>query len=220
VETALYDSADKIEKAGVTKNNQLSIFFEKNLTNSEQSHFSLVIPLAQFQTNAVYFEMNLGLGGNSIFPWHTEKLPPSFKHATYWTLNVPDGNIQPNWKLLKNPKSNLNFVPIEETLTTTGSAWPGLGNFTALHDENFILRSNATQTVYLTRKKPIEFVYVDASIKRPYTIVKVAPTVVSHKHTDHPADYALLPLTIPTDIILSPFELWIYLEFTSGNWKM
>src|SRR5690242_9472407 len=51
VETRLYDSVDKIEKAGVTKDDQVWIFFEKDQTNSMPDRFTLVIPLAQIRTN-------------------------------------------------------------------------------------------------------------------------------------------------------------------------
>src|SRR5690349_12289597 len=52
VETTLYDSVDNIEKAAVTKDDQLCVLFEKDLTNSTRGHFALMIPLGQIRTNA------------------------------------------------------------------------------------------------------------------------------------------------------------------------
>ena len=117
---------------------------------------------------------------------------------------------------MKSSKSDLHFFPTETILTQKVHDW------TALHGEKFILISNATQTVYLTRNTPIEFVLVDASLKRRFTIITVDPTLVSEKRTDHPAYYFLLPLTVPVDIATSPFQAiyfgWEYFVITGlGN---
>jgi len=219
-ETILFGSVDKIEKAGITKDGQLYIFFEKDLTNSPKtSRFSLAIPLVQIQTNSGYNDwlvatndhgaMNIGSG---FFP---KSLYSSPDRHTWRTLQVPGGQIRKNWPSLTIPDSK--FIPVATALTHWERYTDPVENPTVLHDKDFILLSNATQTVYLTRTAPIEFVYVDASTNQSYTIVKVDPTVVTKRH---PAKYAWLPLTVPADIILSPFEFWIYLEFKSGNWHM
>lgn len=183
---SFYDSVSKVEKAVVTKDGQLCIFFEKDLTNSAQSHFTLIIPLAQIQTNAqVHRVAYVGDRHDSV---------------TYGTLHVPGNTIRAHWTLLENPESNLIFVQVGTPIIV------GERDDTYRHDQNFILLPNAKQTIYLTRTTPIEFVYVDASTNRSFTIITVDPIVVSKKH---PAYYALLPLTIPADIALSPYYAFV-----------
>ena len=203
VEITLYNSVDRIENAAVTKDDQLCVFFEKDLTNSPQkSHFSLILPLVQIQTNAQYHDVAFNSDGSITFV----KTPPRIKRTTYWTLQVPGGTIRTNWTFLKSPKDDLNPVPIGTSPIRRGHDWTKLANLTALNADNFLLLSNAIQTVYLTRTTPIEFVYVDASMNRSFTIITVDPTVVSKTHTDHPAYYALLPLTVPADIATLPLQ--------------
>lgn len=208
-----FDLADRIEKAGITKDGQLCIFFEKDLTNSPKtSRFSLAIPLSLFQTNAHFHDELVSADHRSTTFIHGPIIPPGYIQTKYWSLDVSGGTVRKNWALLKDSKGDLKFIPAQTTLTPKP-------DWTALHGESFVLSSNATQIVYLTRTNPIEFVYVDSLTNQPYTIIAVAPTVISKRHR-HPAYYALLPVTIPIDIILSPYELFCFIEFASGNWRM
>jgi hypothetical protein len=172
-----YDSVSKVEKAGVTEDGRLYIFFEKDFTNSTSSRFTLVVPLAEIQTNA------------QDYGYCTPKIK-------YVTLNVPGNRIRTNWTLPESSEGNLELVPIETFPLPSGY-------FTEFSYSHFTLVTNATRTLYLTKTGPIQFVYVDASIMRAFTIVNVNPLVVSKKH---PAYYALLPLTVPADIATSPIQ--------------
>jgi len=90
VEITLYNSADRIEKAAVIKDDQLCIFFEKDLTNSiQQSHFSLTIPLAQIQTNSQYHDntINPTRGSVTFVPW--ENPPPATNAPNTGHLKLP-----------------------------------------------------------------------------------------------------------------------------------
>ncbi|HXE43349.1 MAG TPA: hypothetical protein VN516_10020, partial [Candidatus Baltobacteraceae bacterium] len=51
----------------------------------------------------------------------------------------------------------------------------------------------------------LQFVYVDASSKQKYTIIRVEKVTVADNW--HKGYYCLLPLTIPLDIATSPFQL-------------
>jgi hypothetical protein len=216
VEITLSNSARRIEKAAVTKDDQLCVFFENNLTNSsEKSRFSLTIPLAQIQTNAQFHDVAISPDDNGAMYAHTERSP---NRHTWWTLQVPGRRIRANWASLKIP--DLKYIPVATALTHWELYHRPLENPTVLHDKDFILLSNATQTVYLTRTNPIEFVYVAPSIKQPFTIITVAPTVVSKKQTKHPGYDFLLPVTVPADIATSPFQLPILLWLKYGNWHM
>ena len=151
-------------------------FLKEYLTNSlQKSRLTLTVPLAQIQTNTHYYY---------------EAFHPNRR---IYALQVPRSAIRPNCTLLKKSKSDLVFIPIGTDL-----------NPDALQAGDFMLLSNATQTVYLTRTSPVEFVYVDSSMKVPFTSVTVAPTIVTKRH---PAYYLLLPLTIPADIATAPFQI-------------
>ena len=89
VEITLYNSVDRIGNAAVTKDNQLCIFFEKDLTNSpEKSHFTLTIPLAQFQTNAQYHDVLINTNNHSVTFVFPERLKLSPDRHTWWTLQI------------------------------------------------------------------------------------------------------------------------------------
>jgi hypothetical protein len=172
-------TVSKIEKAVVTKEGRLCVYFEEDLTNSTQRRLSLVVPLAQFQTNAqnVYLPQNI----------------------TCARLDVLAKRLRANWTLLEKSERDLNIIPI-------GTFSNPSGRYNELYFTNCTPLLNAPQTIYLTRKSPIQFVYVDASIKRPFTIVELSPTVTTKKKS---AYYLLLPLTVPADLVLWPFQLML-----------
>jgi hypothetical protein len=195
VVTALHDSVDRIEKAGVTKDGQLCIFFEKELTNSTQSRFMLVIPLAQIRTNAQE-QPGYSTAGRLI---------------TSAIMHVPGSMIRMDWTLPGNPESDLKLIPVGAPLIIGG------GDRAVYHGLKLTLLSNATETIYLTRTAPIEFTYLDTSINRTLTTVTIDPTLVSKKRTEHPGNYFLLPLTVPADIATLPIQaigvglfLWMF----------
>lgn len=235
VQTTLYDSADAIEKAAITKDNQLCVFFVKFPTNSKPSRFTLFIPLAQMRTNA---QMQPAFAAAGILHSTNNydlylKLPPAVERAmfpesklpadktnalfvkcviTSATMNVPGSTICTNLTLLENGQNFLKFIPVGAPLN--------LGRYenALYHGLDLPLLSNAMETVYLTKTNPIEFTYIDASIKRSMTIITIDPYVISTEHTDHPGYYFLLPLTVPVDIVTSPFQViyygWMYLVFS------
>jgi len=223
VKTLLYDSVDRIEKAAITADDRLCVFFEKDFTNSVRSRFTLLIPLEQIRTNSNVNGLTIvGLIGNTNsydlyskvrYPELAEHLRsklavPSIRTnllyiecvVTYAMLSVPGGTIQTNWTLLDHPVDDFQFVPIGDP-----AILPKHRDVRA-RLLGFPLLSNATETVYLTRTEPIEFSYVDASMKRSMTVVKVEPYEVSHTQIDHPGYYCWLALTVPVDIATSPLQ--------------
>lgn len=213
VETRLYDSVDKIEKAGISKDDQLCVFFEKYSTDSTKSHFAVVIPLSQIRTNAGVQTgfttagiMRTTNSDDLYLRLVRDKGNPLFVRCTITsaTLHVPGSTIQTNWALLENQKINLKSIPIGEPLIVRPN------DNAAYHGLSLTLLSNATETVYLTRTEPIEFAYIDASIKRSLTIVTVDPYIVSTKRTEHPGYYCFLPLTVPVDIATFPIQAVCY----------
>jgi hypothetical protein len=195
VVTALHDSVDRIEKAGVTKDDRLCIFFEKELTNATQSRFMLVIPLAQIRTNAQE-QTGFSTAGRII---------------TSAIMHVPGSMIRTNWTLSEHAESDLKLIPVGEPLIIGGV------DRAIYHSLKLTLLSNATETIYLTRTTPIEFTYLDTSINRTLTTVTIDPMLISRKRTEHPGNYFLLPLTVPIDIATLPIQaigvglfLWMF----------
>ena len=131
-----------------------------------------------------------------------DKTNPLFveRMVTYATMHVPAGStIRTN---LENSESDLKFIPVAAPLIV------GVADNTAYHCLDFYtFCPNATQTVYLTRTNPIEFTYIDTSIKRSFTIVTIDPVIVSNERTEHPGYYCLFAvLSIVADIATSPFQ--------------
>ena len=230
VETRFYCSADKIEKAGINKDDQLCIFFEKDLTNSMRNYFALTIPLKQIQTNVQnqpgftkagimcttnYYDVETPHFSQTASNLLFQNVPPADKTnplfrvrlITYATIHVAGSTVHSNWTWPHNLESNC--IPVGATLVAQG--------YTADHCSDFLLLSNSTQTVYLTKTNPIEFTYIDTSVKRSFTIVTVDPIMVSRVCTEHPGYYGLLPVAIIADIVTFPFQLPIFLAMEFGG---
>jgi hypothetical protein len=211
VETRFYESADKIEKAALTKDDQLCLFFEQTSTNTNSTpgRFTLMIPRSEIRMEAVAqpgyrtFGTLRERNPDHVYPMLLRDVDnPTFVKCmiTSATLHLPGSTIQTNWALLENPKADLKFIPVGRPLHLRGQE-------TAVqHGLSLILISNATETVYLTKSEPIEFAYIDTSIKRSMTIVTIDPKTVTTKRTEHPGYYFCLPLTVPADIATSPLQ--------------
>jgi hypothetical protein len=218
--TPVYNSADKIENAAITKDGELCLFFEKHLTNSTQSHFTVVIPLEQIRTNAheYYAVSTSGIlrstNSDALFSkLSRDKTNPLLVRCeiTSATFYVSDGTIQTNWTLLEGSRSHLRFIPVGEPLIV------GPNDNAKYHGLELTLLSNATETVYLTRSTPIEVAYIDTSVKRSQTILTFPEMMTSTQHAEHPGYYALLPLTVPIDIATSPIQAVCLMFLAFGN---
>jgi len=90
------------------------------------------------------------------------------------------------------------------------------------------LLPNTTRTIYpllryyggtskIDRGLAMEFVYVDPTVEHAFTVIQVEQATVTT--TNHYGYYCLVPLTVPADIVTSPYQLFWYLVFRYGNWK-
>ena len=220
VATYYYTAADKIEKAALTADDRLCVFFEKDSTNSTPSRVNLVIPRSHIRTK-IQHQVDYGTSGILLVTNHDDmflrlsrdKTNPAFVRCSILrgTCHTPGLAIQKNWPLLDDQRANLKFIPVGQSVQL------GPNESAESHGLSLTLLSNATETVYLTRSSPIEFAYIDTSIKRTMTVVMVDPLTKTTKHAARPQYYALLPLTVPLDVATFPFQalaigffIWAY----------
>ncbi len=188
----LGDVVDHVEKAAITKDGQLYIFFEGNMTNSAQrGRFILTFPLAQIHV-------------------HTENYPASSTNKIICgSINVPRSAIKTNANAQESLGAIFKAVPVGSPITYPDGS--NLWDFV----EAYKLLPNTTQTLYPIKDlrstnhydwpAPMEFVYVDASAKQAFTFIYVdRVTVWSAKNKGY---YLLLPLTIPLDIATIPIQI-------------
>jgi hypothetical protein len=177
-------SVSRIEKAVLTKDDRLCVSFEQEFGNSKPRRFTLTMPLAWFQTN--------------LETLHLERdIRPDIGYAY---LRRSAKLIQRNGRF-PDASSCASVIPVKTVLTPRGFG------MTEYKFSNFLLLSNANQTIYLTRESPVEFVYIDPSMGRSFTVVELSPTVVQRKRAY--GYYLLLPLTVPVDAVLWPFQLML-----------
>jgi len=199
----LCDSAARVEKAAVVRDEQLHIYFYGGLDNlAQKGQLTLVIPLAQFRTNI--------MSANSIRDIRD----------MYGTLHVSHEAIHAGWQEHLGDDSKL--IPVKSI-----SLRPGC--FIWQYADDFKLLPSAAQTLYLINPAPvdlgggpIEFVYVDASIGRPFIDIIVDRTTVTKN--EHKGYYALLPLTVPLDVATAPLQAISYyvimpLSFAIGGFR-
>jgi len=185
----LPDRLFHVEKAVVTKDNQLCILFEGALTNSlQKSRFTLTAPLGQIQVSSGnYTSTNKIVYGVLRVPrsairqgWVQENLPADSKAIQVSsTVVIPDGSNL--WDYVESykplPDSAPTLYPIDDLRGTNHYDWP----------------------------VPMEFIYVDSSTNQAFTIMQVDQVKVeSGKHYGY---YILLPLTIPVDIATLPVQI-------------
>lgn len=196
--TRRYASADRIAMAALTPDQQLCVFFEKDSTNAVgKSQFSLPVPLVLLSNNVQEL-------CDRDFRMRNVDGSYQTRHVSYAVLRIPGNAISKNWPLLKTARPDLQFIPVGE-LVMRRQVGPAFYHYT-----DFPLLSNATQTVYLTRTNPIEFVYVDPSLKRSFNVLSIQPDAVTKKQ---PGCYFLLPITVPLDIATLPVQLPIGIMF-------
>src|SRR5262249_28101631 len=132
VETRFYESADKIEKVGLTEDDQLCVFFERDSTNSTSTprRFTLVIPRSKIRTEAVdqpgyrTFGTLLERNTNHVYPMLLRDVDnPAFVKCmiTSATLHASESMIQTNWALLEDPNADLKFIPVGRPLHLKGN---------------------------------------------------------------------------------------------------
>jgi hypothetical protein len=196
----LSDRVSHIEKVVVSKDNQLLILLDGHLANSWQaSRFTLVVPLAQIQTNAM---IGLSSATNGV---------------TFGILNVSRNAIHADWVLSKNSDDYEEAVPVGAQIPTPTEFrfnWYGWEVPQAFANSAKLL-PNTTRTLYpieeyrdlngIERPTKIEFIYVDATARQAYTIIAVDQATITIK--THKGYYCLLPLTVPLDIATLPVQI-------------
>jgi hypothetical protein len=189
-----------VEKAAISKDNQLLIYLEGSITNSSKTNrFTLRIPLAQLEDN-----------GHIINLVATNGLPSA-------VINVPRHELYEGWifqKRLRDAKPVAIGLPISPPYRfPDGDPAYRTGGSTKL-------LPNSTQALCQVRMADqIEFIYIDSSDKRAFTDLRVEPAMGTP--SEEPGYYFLLPVTVPLDIATSPIQIPIYIfvicEFRWGG---
>jgi hypothetical protein len=189
----LPDKIYHVERAIITKDQQLVIYFEGRLSNShQQDRFTLTFSSEQIR--------NLGQSTNSS----------GTNTATWSEMSVSRAAIQPGWM---PQDENSEIVPIGKPIPTPFSG-TSIEYYYCAYAEYAKLLPGSTKTLYPIIERRIirprgwpaelEFLYVDASLKRDYTIIGAEPVTVPSNRNK--AYYGLLPLTVPLDIVTAPFQ--------------
>lgn len=193
------DRIRHIERAGISKDNQLLILLVGSITNSPRnSHFTLTVPLSQIETRA------------EIYSWHGKNGLPCAG------LSVPRSAIAQGWPRQESFK-DFKPVPIGLPISPRYGVYPsGFAEYTigespkALH--------NSTQTLYQVRlPRQMEFIFIDASDKRASTDLRVTPLLYTPKKDWK--YYFLLPVTVPLDVATAPVQIpfIIFIGYAMGH---
>jgi hypothetical protein len=207
--SAVPDKIYHVEKAMLSKDQQLVIYLEGCLSNSSQrNRFTLTFSSEQIRnvTQSTY-----SFGTNTV---------------TWSSLGVSREAIQPGWI---PQDENSEIVPVGKPIPTPFSG-TSIEYYYCAFGEYAKLLPDSTKTLYPIVERRIisprgwpaglEFLYVDASLKRNYTIISAEQvTVPSNRNKGF---YGLLPLTVPVDIVTAPIQgigllLWMSALGHSGG---
>ena len=194
------DKVYHVEKAVISKGQQMVIYLEGCLTNSSQrSRFTVSVSLEQIRTKAETWNM---LATNKTFA----------------LLKVSRSAIRTGWIPEESSVENLETIPVGAPIPTPIDI-PGRNYYGFALAEYAKLLPNTTQTLYPVIEQRnfnrtdwparLEFVYVDASSKQACTIIHVNEfTIPSNRNK---VFYGFLPVTVPLDIVTAPIQFAWYL---------
>jgi hypothetical protein len=210
------DKVFHVEKAVISKNRQLLIFFEGCLTNSTlRNRYTLSISFDQIRNKAETLSLSQTNNGKS-----------------YGKLEVSREAIHEGWTPQESLVDNLGIIPVGVPISTPTTYYPEDGSgpwqVSIAYDKRAKLLPNTAQTLYPVVEErlffpnswpsQLVFIFVEATSKQEYTIIHVQAvdeTVASNWQMGY---YCFLPLAIPADIVTSPFQL-LYFWGTAGRTK-
>ncbi len=131
--------------------------------------------------------------------------PPDFKRLNYWSLVLPGGYLRTNWPSMTEPGLGWTNVTVGRSNIGEDHQNRDRPQSTALRGQDYLLLPGSRQAVYLTQSQLIQFVYLDADMNRPFTIVTLKQSEMTIFRGARLGYYALLPLTVPMDGVLLPF---------------
>lgn len=210
----LPDKVFHVEKAVISEDKQLVIYLEGCLSNSWQHcQFTVSVPVKEIETKA---EMRHSVEGSN----------GAYAIFNYGLLSVSRAAIHAGWTLPGISTTDLKIIPLGKptpapSLAGTPYEWEWA------YAKCARLLPNTTQTLYIVIERrdtqpndwpaQLEFIYVDASTNRKYTIIRVEKARVADN--SHKIYYCFVPVTIPLDIATTPFQLiglLLYAEIMKG----
>lgn len=207
------DQVLNVEKAVISDDNQLVIYFEGSLSNSvRRSKFTFNIPLK-----------DIGTRPKEIQSYALEFGTNQYAEGIIAVLNVPRDSIHAGWASHTN--GNLESVAIKEAPIPLRSwaiggppgpfpSWAGGSSYQQryYYDESAKLLPNKGKTLFYIKADgrgdgflpPLEFLYVDGSREQKYTLIYADQV---HAAANNAAVYCFIPVAVPLDIITAPFQL-------------
>src|SRR6266478_2357580 len=188
----LPDAVDRIEKASITRENELLIFIEARMTNSPQrGQYTLIVPLAGIKVST------------NQYPSDSTNL------IIVGSLRLPRNRVLEGWAAKEGLSENQKAVPVGPPiiLPEGGNLWSGVGKYKVLPgaDQTIYQITELRSTNQYDQPGPMVFIYVDARSDRAFSFLQVEPfTYWTAKHSEK---LWLLPLTIPLDLATIPVQI-------------
>jgi hypothetical protein len=204
-----HDYVDKVEKASITENNDLLIFFEGRPADSpRRGPYTIIVPLSEVKN------VSLRTAGN------TNVL------LTIGSSVVQRKGIVEGWIANGGPIVANKPVPIGAPIVAELHK-DRLGEYGTFFDErdNYKLIPGAERTLFQVTHATtnwvkwdltLDFVYVDATRPVALTEIRVQPIIIDPSPAAPQWRYCLLPVTVAGDVALSPLYL-IYVIATRGG---
>src|SRR6266478_7446710 len=188
----LPDAVDRIEKASITRNNELLILVEARLTNSLQpGQYTLAVPLTEIKANTDHYP----LGTTNIIK--------------YGSLRLPRSRVLGGWATSEAAAEGQKAVPVGPPIIISegNNVWSDVGRYKVLPgaDQTIYQITDLRPTNRYDQPGPMVFIYVDGRSDRAFSFIQVEPfTYWTAKHSEK---LWLLPLTIPLDLATIPVQI-------------
>lgn len=188
----LPDAVDRIEKASITRDNELLIFIEARMTNSPQrGQYTLAVPLSGIKVSTDHYP----LGSTNII--------------NYGSLRLPRNRVLEGWAAKEGAAVGQKSVPVGPpiVLPEGGNLWSDVGKYKVLPgaDQTIYQITDLRSTNRYDRPAPMVFIYVDVRSDRAFSFLQVEP--VTYWTAKHSEKLWLLPLTIPLDLATIPVQM-------------
>jgi hypothetical protein len=206
------DRVSHVEKAVISNDNQLVIYFEGSLSNSVTLRkYTLNIPLK-----------DIGTRPEKLQSYTVYRDAIEFKEGIVALSTVPRDSIHSGWASYTN--GNLESVTIKGT--SIQLSFPSGSDQPLYYDDSAKLLPNKGRTLYydeadIVRRDdawlpPLEFIYVDDSLKQKYTLIYVDQ---AHVAANNAAVYCFVPIAVPLDIVTAPFQFVsvLYVRWMLGH---
>jgi hypothetical protein len=206
-----HDYADKLEKASITENNDLLIFFEGRVADSpRRGPYTIIVPLSEAK----------------MIP-HSKTAVDTNVLFKYGLSVVERKGIVEGWIGNGGPPVANKPIPIGAPIVTKLHKDLFLEHSTFFNErDNYKLIPGAERTLFQVTDARTnlvkwewglpDFIYVDATRPEAFTKIRIKPVVIDPSPAAPAWRYCLLPVTVAGDVALSPLYL-LYVIATRGG---